>query len=141
MFDPLAEERGIRLVVDVSGPVTVTGDPSRLRQLVTNLLENAIRFTESGGRVTLKVEALADRATLRVTDTGVGIRADHLPHIFERFYQVDAARSSGSGGLGLSICRWIVKAHGGTIAAVSEEAQGAEFVVSMPMTVGNSADC
>ena len=139
MFEPLAEERGIRLVVDVSGPVTVTGDPSRLRQLVTNLLENAIRFTESGGLVTLKVEALADRATLRVTDTGVGIRADHLPHIFERFYQVDAARSSGSGGLGLSICRWIVKAHGGTIEARNGELKGAEFTVVLPLKNGTSA--
>ena len=133
MFDPLAEEKGIQLVTDTSGPVTVTGDPSRLRQLVTNLLDNAIRFTEPGGSVTLRVDRIADRAMLRVKDTGIGIPAVHLPHIFERFYQADAARSSGGCGLGLSICRWIVKAHGGTIEGDSEEANGTEFTVRLPM--------
>ena len=134
MFDPLAEEKGIQLVTHSSSPVTVTGDPSRLRQLVTNLLDNAIRFTEAGGSVTLWVDDMADRAILRVKDTGIGIPAVHLPHIFERFYQADAARSSGACGLGLSICRWIVKAHGGTIEVNSREAQGAEFTVSLPLT-------
>jgi signal transduction histidine kinase len=86
-----------------------------LRQLVTNLLDNAIRSTEPGGSVTLRVDGFADRALLRVKDTGIGIPALDLPHIFERFFQVDAARCSGACGLGLSICRWIVKAHGGTI--------------------------
>ena len=123
MFDPLAEEKGIQLVTDTRSPVTVTGDPSRLRQLVTNLLDNAIRFTEPGGSVTLRVDGIADRAMLRVKDTGIGIPAMHLPHIFERFYQADAARSSGGCGLGLSICRWIVKAHGGTIEVDSRDAQ------------------
>ena len=132
-FDPLAEERGIRLVAEASGPLTVAGDPSRLRQLVTNLLDNAIRFTEPGGRVTLRVEGGTDRATLRVADTGVGIPAEHLPHVFERFYQADAARSSGGCGLGLSICRWIVKAHGGTMEANSRTSEGSEFTVTLPI--------
>ena len=74
--------------------MTVWGDPSRLRQLVTNLLDNAVRFTDPGGSVTLRVDRNADRAMLRVKDTGIGIPAAHLPHIFERFYQADAARSS-----------------------------------------------
>jgi heavy metal sensor kinase len=139
MFDPLAEERGIRLATEPSGPVTVAGDPSRLRQLVTNLLDNAIRFTERGGRVTLRVDRVADRAILRVTDTGVGVSAEHLPHIFERFYQVDAARRSGGCGLGLSICRWIAQAHGGTIEARSGEPGGAEFTVVLPMRATGSA--
>ena len=71
---------------------------------------------------------------LRVKDSGIGIPAIHLPHVFERFYQADAARSSGACGLGLSICRWIVKAHGGTIEVNSREAQGAEFTASLPLT-------
>ena len=120
LFLPLADEKGIQLVTDTSIPVTVAGDPSRLRQLVTNLLDNAIRFTEPGGTVTLRVDGIADRAMLRVKDTGIGIPAMHLPHIFERFFQVDAARSSGGYGLGLSICRWIVMAHGGTIERLAE---------------------
>jgi two-component system heavy metal sensor histidine kinase CusS len=132
MFDPLAEEKGIRLLTQTSRPVAVAGDPSRLRQLVTNLLDNAIRFTEPGGSVTLQVESTANRAMLRVKDTGIGIAAAHLPHVFERFYQADGARSSGGCGLGLSICRWIVKAHGGTIEASSKEALGAEFTVNLP---------
>ncbi len=113
--------------------MTVWGDPSRLRQLVTNLLDNAVRFTDPGGSVTLRVDRNADRAMLRVKDTGIGIPAAHLPHIFERFYQADAARSSGACGLGLSICRWIVKAHRGTIEADSAERKGTEFTVVLPL--------
>jgi heavy metal sensor kinase len=133
MFDPLAEEKGIQLVADTESTVTVTGDASRLRQLVTNLLDNAIRFTEPGGSVTLRVNRSADCAMLQVKDTGIGIPAVHLPHLFERFHQVDPARSSGGCGLGLSICRWIVKAHGGSIEARNGEVNGAEFTVVLPL--------
>jgi two-component system heavy metal sensor histidine kinase CusS len=139
MFDPLADERGIRLAVECSRPVLVAGDPSRLRQLVTNLLDNAIRFTDPGGSVALRVAGVADRAVLRVTDTGTGIPAEHLPHIFERFYQADAARASGGGGLGLSICRWIVEAHGGTIEVESGESKGTEFTVTLPQSPATAA--
>lgn len=131
LFEPLADERGIRLVEEDAGPVIVPGDPSRLRQLITNLVDNAIRFTEPGGLVTVRVEGTGERAGLRVSDTGIGVPEEHLPHIFERFYQADVARTTG-GGLGLSICRWIVKAHGGTIEAVSGRIRGAEFVVTLP---------
>lgn len=134
MFDPLAEERGLRLIGVIGPTVIVSGDPSRLRQLVTNLVDNSIRFTEPGGSVTVRVRGDADRAQVVVADTGIGIPAEHLPHIFERFYQADASRACG-GGLGLSICRWIVKAHGGTIEARSGGG-GAEFVVTLPQTRG-----
>ncbi|MFI5456094.1 MAG: ATP-binding protein [Isosphaerales bacterium] len=134
VFEPLAEERGIRLVTNSSGPVAITADPSRLRQLVTNLLDNAIRFTESGGLIALEVVGDVNRAMLRVKDTGAGIPAVHLPHVFERFYQADAARTSGGYGLGLSICQWIVKAHGGSIVVESVEGTGAAFTVVLPMT-------
>jgi heavy metal sensor kinase len=132
MFEPLAEERGIRLAADVVKPATIAGDPSRIRQLVTNLVDNAIRFTEPGGSVAVGVDGVASRAILRVTDTGTGIPAEHLPHIFERFYQADAARASGGCGLGLSICRWIARAHGGTIEARSAPGRGTEFTVILP---------
>lgn len=137
MYEPLAEERGIQLIAVTSNPTTVVGDPPRMRQLVTNLVDNAIRFTEPGGTVTLQVEGNANRAMLRVTDTGIGIPEEHLPHVFERFYQSDAARSSGGCGLGLSICRWIVTAHGGTIEAENKEAIGAEFTVILPAMNAN----
>jgi heavy metal sensor kinase len=135
MFEPLADERGIRLTAETDGTATVAGDPSRLRQLVTNLADNAIRFTEPGGRVTVAVgvETPEARAVLRVADTGIGIPPEHLPHVFERFYQADAARASGGCGLGLSICRWIVKAHGGRIDARSKPGEGTEFTVNLPL--------
>jgi heavy metal sensor kinase len=132
LFEPLAGERDVQLVVPSADAVTVAGDASRLQQLVTNLLDNAIRFTESGGTVTLQVEAVGDRAVIRVSDTGVGIPAAHLPHVFERFYQVDRARTSGGCGLGLSICRWIVDAHGGTIEAKSNLPKGTVVTVTLP---------
>jgi signal transduction histidine kinase len=134
MFEPLAEERRILLITDAPAPVAVRGDAARLWQLVTNLVDNALRFTESGGSVTIAVQKVGDRAILRVTDTGAGIPAAHLPHVFERFYQADSARTLGGGGLGLSICRWIVNAHGGSIEAVSLEGKGSTFTVILPLT-------
>ncbi len=132
MFEAVAEERGVRLVAELAGPATIPGDASRIRQLVTNLVDNAIRFTEPGGSVTLRVNAVANSATLLVTDTGIGIPAGDLPHIFERFYQVDTARASGGCGLGLSICRWIVEAHGGTIDVRNTPGKGTVFTVALP---------
>src|SRR5262249_9033559 len=115
LFDPVAEEKGVDLVTQVAGPVTVTGDSSRLRQLVTNLLDNALRFTGRGGSVAVRVGRGVGRARIQVRDSGPGIPPEHLPHVFERFYQADTARAAGGCGLGLSICRWIVQAHGGSI--------------------------
>jgi heavy metal sensor kinase len=134
MFEPLAEERGIRLVTNFAESVVVMGDPSRLRQLMTNFMDNAIRFTDAGGAITLQVDGDINRAMLQVTDTGAGISGEHLPHVFERFYQADGARASGGCGLGLSICQWIVKAHGGSIAVDSVEGKGAAFTVVLPFT-------
>jgi signal transduction histidine kinase len=134
MFEPLAEERGVRLTAEAAGLVAIEGDPSRIRQLITNLVDNAIRFTQPGGSVTVHVEAPPRAAILRVIDTGIGIPAEYLPHIFERFYRVDAARSSGGCGLGLSLCRWIVKAHGGAIDVRSAPDEGTEFTVVLPVS-------
>jgi heavy metal sensor kinase len=136
MFDPIAEEAGVSLTAEDPGPLLLTGDPSRLRQLATNLLDNALRFTARGGSVSLRVERDAQRATLRVRDTGQGIPAEHLLHVFERFYQADAARALGGCGLGLSICRWIVKAHGGSIGVTSAEGKGTVFTVELPLAEG-----
>ena len=131
-FEPLFEEKDVRILVEAEGPLTVQGDPQRLRQLVTNLLDNALRFTEPGGFVSARVESDGDSARLSVRDSGIGIPDVHLPHVFERFYQVDPARSSEGCGLGLSICRWIVEAHGGTIRANSVQPRGIEFLVNLP---------
>ncbi len=131
MYEPLAEERGVRFHSECSSPTLVLGDPARLRQLVINLLDNAIKFTEPGGSVTLRIEQADRQARIIVEDTGVGIAPNHLPHVFERFYQADPARSIVGSGLGLSICRWIIKAHGGSIEATSRVGIGSAFVVTL----------
>ncbi len=133
VFEPLAEERGVRLEAACSTVTEIMGDPSRLRQLATNLLDNAIRFAAPSGSVRIRVDHVDDRVILEVADDGAGIAPEHLPRVFDRFYQVDPARSSGGGGLGLSICQWIVRAHGGVISVASGLGQGAVFTASFPV--------
>ena len=132
MYAPLAEERGLSLRLETNAPVSVVGDVSRLRQLATNLVDNAVKFTEAGGSIVLRVDEFGEFARLTVIDDGVGIPPDQLPHVFERFHQADPARSSQGFGLGLSICRAIALAHGGSIVADSSPRRGASFTVLLP---------
>jgi len=139
MFRPAAEERGILLEPQAFDDVTVAGDAARLRQVVNNLIDNSLKFTNSGGRVIVRVARDVDRsqALLRVSDTGLGIAPDDLPHIFERFYRGDKSRhretpTSGT-GLGLSICQAIVEAHGGEISVQSALGKGTQFTVRLPL--------
>ncbi|AFZ58540.1 PAS domain S-box protein [Anabaena cylindrica FACHB-243] len=114
----------------------VTGDANRLQQIVWNLLTNAVKFTPKGGRVKVQIERINSRVQIRVTDTGAGISADFLPHVFERFRQADSSttRSHGGLGLGLAIVRHLVELHGGTVSATSPGIeQGATFIVNLPM--------
>ena len=104
----------------------------RLSQLVMNLLDNAVKYTESTGTVRLALAAEGARAAITVEDTGIGIGADRLPHIFERFYQVEPSRSEEGSGLGLSICRWVAAAHKGSINVTSQVGQGTQFRVALP---------
>lgn len=129
MLRPLAEERGVTLSV-AAEPMEFEGDRGLLREVFTNLISNAIRYNRPGGRVEI---ALRNGRTLTVADTGMGIAEKDRPHIFERFYRVDKARSreQGSSGLGLAITRWIVEAHGGTIAFASREGEGTTFTVQL----------
>jgi heavy metal sensor kinase len=130
---PLADERRIAVELDLT-PTCVSGDPDRLSQVITNLLTNAIRYNRDGGRVRLAVGGTAADAVLTVEDTGVGIAVEHLPHIFERFYRVDAARTrrDGGTGLGLAICKSIVEAHRGRISVASLPEGGTTFEVRVP---------
>lgn len=131
----LAEDKNISLSCNAPEPVMVEGDLARLKQVVVNLLDNAINYTASGGIVRLMVRAAGDRAILEVEDNGVGISKDALPHIFERFYRVDKARSRqmGGAGLGLSIVQAICAAHGGEILVDSTEGHGSRFTVRLPL--------
>lgn len=132
LYQPLAEDRGVQLEWHAGQTVNIEGDESWLRQMAVNLLDNAIKFSEPGGRVVLHLEAADGHLLLVVRDAGIGIAPERLPHVFERFYQVDGARSAGGHGLGLSICRWIAEIHGGTIEATSQPGDGATFKVVLP---------
>ena len=134
-LDAVADAKGVALLCDAPSPVVVTGDAGWLERLELNLLDNAIKFTPSGGRVTLHVHASGDTATLSVSDTGIGIPANDLPHVFERFYRADSARSPQMGvGLGLTLAKWIADHHGATIEAASVEGHGSTLTVSFPVT-------
>lgn len=118
--------------------ITVLGDDDRLKQLLLNLVDNAIKYTPPGGRVTISLSKKAGWAHVEVADTGIGIPPENLPHIFERFYRVDKARtrSQGGSGLGLSIAKWIAQAHGGAIRVTSEMGVGTTFTLTLPVYSG-----
>lgn len=129
-----ADERGVALCCDLD-PAECTGDADRVAQVVTNLLDNAIRYTPKGGEVRVATARNGRGAKLIVSDNGEGIAAESLPHVFERFFRADKARAvnnGGGAGLGLAICQAIVQAHGGSIGVKSELGKGSEFTVTLP---------
>jgi signal transduction histidine kinase len=138
LFGVLAEQKGIAFNVGKIEHVDVLGDRTRLQQLFTNIIDNAIKFTPSGGHVDIALQKDGGFAKVSIKDTGVGIPKKELEHIFERFYRVDKSRASeiGEMGLGLSICQWIVKAHHGKIELESELGKGSRFIVSLPLVTG-----
>jgi signal transduction histidine kinase len=124
-----ARRQHVTLAVTPSDGYEVRGDASLLTQLVLNLLDNALRHTPEGGRITLSVEPDGEGVALSVADTGSGIPAENLPRLFERFYRVDQARSRSLGGfgLGLAICEWITRVHDGRLTVESEVGVGTTF--------------
>lgn len=132
----VAAEAGIALTVDVPAPVWIEADPDRLRQVLGNLLTNAIRYTDAGGHVLVRVREVAGEAVLTVRDTGVGMSPDDLARVFDRFWRADPARQRATGGtgLGLTIAQRIVRDHQGRIEVVSEPGNGTTFSVSLPLT-------
>ena len=128
----LAGARGLRL--ETASQAIVRGSTDRLGQVLGNLLENAIRHTPADGEIVVSVVKADGVVRLSVADNGVGIAAEHLPHVFERFYRVDRARSRASGGtgLGLAIARMIAQTHGGSLTAVSALGQGSKFTLELP---------
>jgi two-component system sensor histidine kinase BaeS len=133
---------GVTLSVDATGDTGLTADPVRLRQVIGNLVTNAIRHTPSGGRVTIRVSSTVDFMTLAVADTGTGIAAEDLPHVFDRFWRAEKSRSrqTGGSGLGLAIVRHLVQAHGGTVTAESEMDAGSTFTVRLPKAAPGGED-
>jgi heavy metal sensor kinase len=154
MFEGVAEEHNVELVVGELAPAPVAGKRHHLRQVVSNLLDNAIKFTAARtlpgqaaaitpGRVTIELSRDDDAqvARLRISDNGVGIEAEHVPHIFDRFYRADRSRAregaAGGTGLGLSICKAIVDAHRGSMHVKSQPGEGAAFIVVLPLTTAS----
>jgi heavy metal sensor kinase len=131
----LAEDKKITVVCEAEPQVMVEGDRARMKQVVVNLLDNAIKYTPNGGRVLLKISHEAHEAVLEVEDNGVGIPADALPHMFKRFYRVDDSRSrdQGGAGLGLSIVKSICSAHGAAVEVTSTAGEGSRFRVRQPL--------
>jgi two-component system phosphate regulon sensor histidine kinase PhoR len=134
-FQPQARKAGITLTCSTPTPLMVMASPDLMEQVLVNLVDNAIKYTPSGGQVEVTAEAQEEQVVVHVTDTGIGILSQDLPRIFERFYRVDKARSrqSGGTGLGLSIVKHIVEMHGGKVTVQSEYGQGSVFSFSLPL--------
>ncbi len=133
---PLAADRGITLTASEPGaPVYVFADSGRLQQVMHNLLENALRYTDPGGRIQVRIAAAPGEALLEVSDTGLGIPEADLPYVFERFFRSKRSRRAypGGSGLGLSIVRWIVEAHKGRVTVESVVGKGSTFTVHLPV--------
>lgn len=131
---PLAEKQGVTLSTAPTPELPIIMvDKDRIRQAIINLVHNAIKFSQPRGRVTVSTKVNRDSITIDVSDTGMGISKDDLPHVFERFYKADRARSEGGSGLGLAIAKHTVLAHGGDIWAHSEAGKGSTFSFSLPI--------
>jgi len=135
LFSPGAEDKGLVLRCDTPATIMVKGDVHMIQRMISNLLDNAIKYTSSGDTVDVTVSVdVAGEVAVSVHDTGIGILPDELPHIFERFYRGDQSRSTVGVGLGLSLSRAIARAHGGDIKATSVFGKGSTFTVTLPKT-------
>jgi heavy metal sensor kinase len=134
-IEALAQDKGIKFAVDAQENLIVNGDKVKLRQLFINILENAIRYTPNDGNISVSAAKKDENALVAISDTGIGIPPEHLPHIFERFYRVDKARSRAEGGvgLGLAIAKYIAESHGGKIELESQVGKGTTFKITIPL--------
>ena len=137
-MDPLAAGRPVTIITDLSPNLPVIKvDRDRIRQTLINLVHNAIKFNNPGGKIVISTKYDVEFVTVSVSDTGMGISKEDLPHIFERFYKADKARSRGGSGLGLAIAKHTVQAHGGNISVKSEEGKGSTLTFTLPLNTGN----
>jgi len=133
LYRDVADAKGVSVSVRVAREASVTADRTRLEQVAANLLDNAIKYTPSGGRVDVLVDLRDGRALLSVTDTGVGIPHDELPRIWERLFRGDRSRTERGLGLGLSLVKAVVEAHGGSVGVDSVQGRGSTFTVTLPV--------
>ncbi len=137
-LQPIADQKGQQISLTLSDPCDIYADKSKLNQVIYNLMENAVKYTQSGGQIKVSLVRQGRDAIFTVSDNGPGIPKENLPHVFDRFYRVDKARSreKGGTGLGLSIVHQLVLLHGGAIRVESEEGTGASFIVELPLHQG-----
>ena len=135
----IADQKQQKIQLSLSDPCDIYADQSKLNQVIYNLMENAVKYTQPGGLIRVTLTRQGRDARLVVADNGPGIPKENLPHIFDRFYRVDKARSreKGGTGLGLSIVHQLVLLHGGAISVESEEGKGATFTVELPLHQGD----
>ena len=133
LFEDLADERGVRIDTGTSGDLAIPVDRDRMRQVLANLLDNAVKYTPRGGRIEIAAAREGPYAVVTVTDTGVGIPPDELPHIWDRLYRGDKSRAERGLGLGLSLVKAIVEAHGGRVSVTSTLGKGSRFELRLPL--------
>jgi len=133
LYRDVADAKGVVLTAHTPIDVVVVGDGTRLAQVAANLIDNALKYTRAGGRVDVEVLAAGDRARLTVRDTGIGIRPDELPRIWDRLFRGDTSRAERGLGLGLSLVKAVVEAHGGTVEVESAPGKGSVFTISLPL--------
>ena len=135
-LEPAVRKKKIQVTLNLDKKLPeIEADRDRLKQVLVNLLDNAIKFNKDAGKITIKTARLSDGIEIRIEDTGIGIPPNDLPRIFERFYRVDKARAKESGGtgLGLSIVKHIVEAHKGSMTCTSVLGQGSSFQIKLPL--------
>jgi signal transduction histidine kinase len=132
-YQEIAQQQGVALLASIPASVIVPGDAQRLIRVFDCLIDNAIKFSPKGGEVTVSIQREGSIAQITVSDRGIGIPPEHLPHVFERFYQVDP--KSGGAGLGLALVKEIVEAHGGQVWVDSTPGQGSRFYFTLPKAI------
>ncbi len=133
LYQALATESGIEIENNIEDDLFINGNKQFLQRLIGNLLDNAVKYTPDGGKVTVGQEIVGNDVLIKIADTGIGISQDDLPNIFQRFYRCDMSRSKPGAGLGLSLAMAIAKAHWGNISVTSQVAQGSQFTVILPL--------
>ncbi len=140
LYDDLAEDKSITLTSSVPDDLHVVGDRNRLRQVLANLLDNAVKYTPRGGRVAIEVSPRGNLGAFTITDTGIGIPPDELPRVWERLYRGDKSRSERGLGLGLSLVKAIVQAHHGRVEVTSEPGRGSSVTVLLPLAPAGASE-
>lgn len=132
LFSPMAEDAKVELKMDVPDGIRLKGNTSMIQRMISNLIDNALKYTQPGGRVQVRLRETGLRAVITVIDSGVGISPDDLPRIFNRFYRCDQSRSHPGTGLGLSLARAIARFHSGDVTVASIPGSGSTFAVELP---------